>query len=84
MVLTDEDIQALGLLIGEKVRAEIEPFKEEVREFRHETLRNFDGISKQVETLSQEYLSIREHVKRGEEESCDHEERIAVLEKQCA
>lgn len=80
MALTEQDIQALRMLMREEIDAQLSPLREEFTEFRNEVAQNFDGVYRRLETFEQEYLSMREQLKRTD----DHEERISALEKKVA
>jgi tRNA(Ser,Leu) C12 N-acetylase TAN1 len=69
MALTEDEVTALQLLLREELQAEIRPFRTEVN-------KRFDGVATQLADLyrrdekrEQEYLSIREQMRRLEAQS---------------
>ena len=80
MALTPEDLENIGILFDSK----LDGVREEMRERFRTVDQNLDRISKEVETLSQEYYATRQGVSRTEKQLTDHEERIDTLEKKVA
>ena len=86
MTLTPEDIAQIAALFDtqtELLRSEFATKDElhaEIGSLRHEMNTGFDGIYKKLETFEQEYLSMREQVRRTD----SFDERITLLEKQVA
>ena len=66
MPLTENEIEALRLLIREELRAEIRPFRSEVDKRFAEVAAQVDGLYQRDEKREQEYLFIREQIRRIE------------------
>lgn len=60
MTLTEEDMNALRLLVHEEVQAEVRPFRNEVSKRFDEVATQIDGLYQRDEKREQEYLFIRE------------------------
>ena len=66
MALTEDDMKALGSLLREELQAEVRPFRNEVRKRFDEVATQMDGLYQRDEKREQEYLSIREQIRRLE------------------
>ena len=66
MALTDDEVIALQLLLREELQAEIRPFRNEVNKRLDEVAAQVDGLYRRDEKREQEYLSIREQMRRLE------------------
>ncbi len=79
MSLTEKDLEAIGLLMEQKIESafdvRLEPFRREVNE-------RFDHVFKELETLQQEYTAISRQLDRIGKGN--YEERITTLEKKVA
>jgi len=62
MPITDDELNALRLLLKEEVR----PFRDEVNKRFDEIATQMDGLYQRDEKREQEYLSIREQIRRLE------------------
>ena len=62
MPLTDEEVKALRLLFKE----ELQPFRTEMNKRFDEVATQIDGLYQRDEKREQEYLSIREQIRRLE------------------
>jgi len=66
MPLTEDEMKALRLLLREELQAEIRPFRSEIGKRFSEVATQLDGLSQRDEKREQEYLSIREQIRRIE------------------
>jgi predicted nuclease with TOPRIM domain len=66
MPISDDELKALRLLLREELHAEIHPFRNEVGERFNEVATQIDGLYHRDEKREQEYLSIREQIRRLE------------------
>ena len=66
MPLTKEEMNSLRVLLKEELEAEIRPFRIEVNERFDEVARQIDRLYRRDEKREQEYLSIREQIRRLE------------------
>jgi hypothetical protein len=66
MAFTESDMKALRLLLREELQAEIRPFRNEVAKRFDEVATQMDGLYQRDEKREQEYLSIREQIRRLE------------------
>jgi tRNA(Ser,Leu) C12 N-acetylase TAN1 len=66
MALTEDDMKALRLLLREEMQAEVRPFRHEVGKRFDEIATQMDGLYQRDEKREQEYLSIREQIRRLE------------------
>jgi predicted nuclease with TOPRIM domain len=66
MPFTEDEMKALRLLLREELQAEIRPFRNEVGERFSEVATQIDGLYQRDEKREQEYLSIREQIRRLE------------------
>jgi len=66
MPLTEDEMKALRLLLREELSAEVRPFRHEVSKRFDEVATQMDGLYQRDEKREQEYLSIREQIRRLE------------------
>jgi predicted nuclease with TOPRIM domain len=66
MAFTEDDMKALRLLLREELHAEVRPFRNEVGKRFDEVATQMDGLYQRDEKREQEYLSIREQIRRLE------------------
>ena len=66
MPITDDEIKALRLLLREELRAEVRPLRDEMSKRFDEVATQMDGLYQRDEKREQEYLSIREQLRRLE------------------
>jgi len=66
MPLTEDEMKALRLLLREELQAEIRPFRSEIGKRFSEVATQIDGLYQRDEKREQEYLSIREQIRRIE------------------
>ena len=66
MPITDDEIKALRLLLREELRAEVRPLRDEMSKRFDEVATQMDGLYQRDEKREQEYLSIREQIRRLE------------------
>ena len=66
MAFTEDDMKALRLLLREELQAEVRPFRNEVGKRFDEVATQMDGLYQRDEKREQEYLSIREQIRRLE------------------
>jgi tRNA(Ser,Leu) C12 N-acetylase TAN1 len=66
MALTENDVKALRLLLREELQAEVRPFRDEVDKRFDEVATQIDGLYQRDEKREQEYLFIREQIRRLE------------------
>lgn len=66
MTFTEDELGALRLLLREELQAEIRPFRNEVDKRFAEVATQIDGLYQRDEKREQEYLSIREQIRRLE------------------
>ena len=66
MPITEGEMNALRLLLKEELRTQLQPFREEVNKRFDEIATQMDGLYQRDEKREQEYLSIREHIRRLE------------------
>jgi hypothetical protein len=64
--LTEGEMKALRLLLREELQAAIRPFRNEVGKRFDEAATQIDGLYQRDEKREQEYLSIREQIRRFE------------------
>ena len=69
MSFTEDEMRALQLLLQEELQAEIRPFRDEVNKRFDEVATQMDGLYQRDEKREQEYLSIREQMRRLEAQS---------------
>ena len=69
MAFTEDEVTALQLLLREELQAEIRPFRNEVNRRFDEVATQVDGLYRRDEKREQEYLSIREQMRRLEAQS---------------
>jgi len=69
MAFTEDQTRALQLLLREELQAEIRPFRNEVNKRFDEVATQVDGLYRRDEKREQEYLSIREQMRRLEAQS---------------
>ncbi|HXI25445.1 MAG TPA: hypothetical protein VNG71_16385, partial [Pyrinomonadaceae bacterium] len=69
MPITEEELSPLRLLIKEELQTEVRPFREEVNKRFDEIGTQMDGLYQRDEKREQEYLSIREQMRRLEAQS---------------
>ncbi len=91
MSLTEKDLEALRLLMGEEISTHLKPVEQKISTLRNEMQQGFDGLYKRTETLQEEHTVICEQLTRIEtnlksvETKVDgHAERIGALEKKVA
>ena len=66
MAFTEDKMRALQLLLREELQAEVRPFRDEVGKRFDEVATQMDGLYQRDEKREQEYLSIREQIRRLE------------------
>ena len=66
MAFTEDDMKALRLLLGDELQAEVRPFRNEIGRRFDEVATQMDGLYQRDEKREQEYLSIREQIRRLE------------------
>ena len=66
MAFTEDELRALRLLLREELLAEVRPFRNEVGKRFDEVATQMDGLYQRDEKREQEYLSIREQIRRLE------------------
>jgi tRNA(Ser,Leu) C12 N-acetylase TAN1 len=66
MPFTENELIALRLLLREELQAEVRPFRSEVGKRFDEIAAQIDGLYQRDEKREQEYLSIREQIRRLE------------------
>ena len=66
MPITEDELNALRLLLKEELQAEVRPFRNEVKKRFDEVATQIDGLYRRDEKREQEYLSIREQIRRLE------------------
>lgn len=66
MPLTEDEMKALRLLLREELQAAVRPFRNEVIKRFDEVVTQMDGLYQRDEKREQEYLSIREQIRRLE------------------
>jgi hypothetical protein len=64
--LTEGEMKALRLLLREELQAAIRPFRSEVGKRFDEVATQIDGLYQRDDKREQEYLSIREQIRRLE------------------
>jgi len=64
--ITGEELKALRLLLREELQAEVRPFRNEIGKRFDEIATQMDGLYQRDEKREQEYLSIREQLRRLE------------------
>ena len=67
--MTQDELNALRLLLREELQAELTPFRAEIEKRFDEIASHIDGLYQRDEKREQEYLSIREQIKRLERRS---------------
>ena len=63
---TEDELRALRLLLREELQSEIRPFRNEAEKRFAEGATQIDGLYQRDEKREQEYLSIREQLRRLE------------------
>ena len=63
MPMTDDELNALRLLLREELQAELKPFRAEVGKRFDQIGSHIDGLYQRDEKREQEYFSIREQIK---------------------
>jgi len=66
MPITEVETDALRLLLKEELQAEVRPLRDEINKRFDEVATQIDGLYKRDESREQEYLSIREQIRRLE------------------
>ena len=66
MAFTADDMRALRLLLREELQAQVRPFRNEVGKRFDEVATQIDDLYQRDEKREQEYLSIREQIRRLE------------------
>ena len=66
MAFTEDELRALRLLLREELQVEVRPFRIEVGKRFDEVATQMDGLYQRDEKREQEYLSIREQIRRLE------------------
>lgn len=69
MAFTEDKVTPLQLLLREELQAEIRPFRNEVNKRFDDVDTQVDGLYRRDEKREQEYLSIREQMRRLEAQS---------------
>ena len=66
MPLTEDEMKALRLLLREELHAQVRPLRDEMSRRFNEVATQIDGLYQRDENREQEYLSIREQIRRLE------------------
>ena len=66
MPITEDEMKVLRLLLRNELQAEIRPFRNEVSKRFDEVATQMDGLYQRDERREQEYLFIREQIRRLE------------------
>ena len=66
MPIAEEEMNALRVLLKEELEAQLRPFRDELNERFDELGIQVDGLYRRDEKREQEYLSIREQIRRLE------------------
>ena len=66
MAFTETEFQALQELLREEIRSQMVPLKTGLDEFRNETQDSFDKLFLRLESVEQEYESVKGQLKRIE------------------
>ena len=66
MPFSEDEMKALRLLLREEVQSEIRLLRKEIGQRFDEVARQLDGLYQRDEKRDQEYLSIREQIRRFE------------------
>jgi hypothetical protein len=66
MAFTEDELTALRFLLREELRTEISPLRDEVGKRFDEVATQIDGLYQRDKKREQEYLSIREQIRRLE------------------
>ena len=66
MPITEDEMKALRLLLRNELQAEIRPFRNEVSKRFDEVATQIDGLYQRDERREQEYLFIRQQIRRLE------------------
>ena len=66
MPITGEEMNALRLLLKEELQIALRPFREELNRRFDKIAAQIDGLYQRDERREQEYLSIREQIRRLE------------------
>ena len=69
MAFTEDEMRGLRLLLQEELETAIRPFRNEVSKRFDEVASQIDGLYLRDEKREQEYLSIREQMRRLEAQS---------------
>lgn len=80
MALTADDLDALRVLM----REELDPLRSEMNSRFGEVLGQIEGLYQRDETREQEYLAIREQVKRADDRLRDFDKRLSALERKAS
>lgn len=67
VTMTEDDLEALRLLLREELQAELKPLRAEVGKRFDKIASHIDGLFQRDEKREQEYFSIREQIKRLEQ-----------------
>jgi hypothetical protein len=67
MPITSHELNALRLLLREELQAELAPFRADIERHFEEVASQMDGLYQRDERRELEYLSIREQIKRLEQ-----------------
>ena len=66
MAFTEDEMRALRMLLQEELRSQILPFRSDVGKRFDEVATQMDGLYQRDEKREQEYLAIRERIRRLE------------------
>ena len=66
MAFTEDEVKALRLLLREELDAKLQPFRNEVGKRFDQVATQIDGLYRRDEKREQEYLFIREQIRRLE------------------
>ena len=66
MPISEVEMTALRSMLQEELRAHLEPFRSEINKRFDEVATQIDGLYQRDEKREQEYLSIREQIRRVE------------------
>jgi tRNA(Ser,Leu) C12 N-acetylase TAN1 len=66
MPLTEDEMKASRLLLREELQAQVRPLRDEMSKRFDEVATQIDGLYQRDEKREQEYLSIREQIRRLE------------------
>ena len=66
MPISENELDALQLILREELDSHISPFRDEVKQRFDQVAQQLDGLYKENETREQEYLAIKHQIERLE------------------